>query len=235
MRRLLLATLILLLGADGAAAKDVAAAYPQSLTFAVSRKGEAIGTHSMRFIDEGDRRTVTTTIDLAVKAAGLNIYRYVHNSRETWQGERLQSLNSQTDDNGTLYKVRINRDGEMLRVDREARKPVIKSIAFDQWMPAETSSASETLPGNMMPTSLWHPRLTSQSVLINTQFGTSSRFQVSKIGRESIRTRSGSIEATRYRYAGEIRFDQWFDDRGRWVKASFTAPDGSIIDYTLQE
>ena len=29
--------------------------------------------------------------------------------------------------------------------------------------------------------------------------------------------------------------DQWFDDRGRWVKASFKAFDGSEIEYILQE
>jgi hypothetical protein len=29
--------------------------------------------------------------------------------------------------------------------------------------------------------------------------------------------------------------DQWFDDRGRWVKAAFKAFDGSEIEYILQE
>jgi hypothetical protein len=27
--------------------------------------------------------------------------------------------------------------------------------------------------------------------------------------------------------------DQWFDDAGRWVKNSFTASDGSTIEYVL--
>jgi hypothetical protein len=56
------------------------------------------------------------------------------------------------------------------------------------------------------------------------------------MGREPVKTATGAtIEATRYHYTGDIRMDQWFDDRGRWVKGMFAAPDGSTIDYVLQE
>ena len=54
--------------------------------------------------------------------------------------------------------------------------------------------------------------------------------------REAVTTASGAtVQATRYRYTGELRMDQWFDDRGRWVKAAFPAFDGSMIEYILQE
>jgi hypothetical protein len=37
-------------------------------------------------------------------------------------------------------------------------------------------------------------------------------------------------------YAHAVRYmDQWFDERGRWVKGTFTAFDGSTIEYILQE
>ena len=29
--------------------------------------------------------------------------------------------------------------------------------------------------------------------------------------------------------------EQWFDDKGRWVKGVFAAFDGSMIEYILQE
>ena len=54
------------------------------------------------------------------------------------------------------------------------------------------------------------------------------------LGRETIRTASSSIDATRYRYTGDLVMDQWFDDAGRWVKTSFTASDGSTVEYVLK-
>ncbi len=50
-----------------------------------------------------------------------------------------------------------------------------------------------------------------------------------------IRTVTGSLAATRYDYTRDLQMSQWFDDRDRWVKSTFNAPDGSVIEYTLQE
>jgi hypothetical protein len=73
-------------------------------------------------------------------------------------------------------------------------------------------------------------------VLLNTQYGTPSHTKITPMGRETIKTVSGAtVQATRYRYTGDLRMDQWFDDRGRWVRASFPAFDGSTIEYILQE
>ena len=234
MRRTLV-VLACLLGAEGAQATDIAATAPQSLTFTATRNGQQLGTHTVRIVDQGGRRMVTTQIDLSLKAAGLTVYRYVHNSTEEWQGERLQSLASVTNDNGTQHKVHVRRHGDALRVEREQRLPVIKSASVEQVMPAETRSAVETQPGTMLPTALWSPKIANQSRLLNTQHGMPSQIQVTRLGRETVRTSKGSVEATRYRFSGDLKFDQWFDDRGRWVKAVFTAPDNSTIEYTLQE
>jgi len=69
---------------------------------------------------------------------------------------------------------------------------------------------------------------------VNTQTGTQARVRVSDLGRETIRTANTSIDATRYRVTGDVAMDQWFDDASRWVKTSFTASDGSTIEYVLQ-
>ena len=224
-----------MLGADGAAGQNMAAAAPQALSFTATRNGQVLGTHTVRITDEGSRLRVVNSIDLNLKAVGVTVYRYVHHSTELWQGDRLQSLSARTEDNGAVYKVEVARQGEALRVNREERKPVIKAASLEQVLPAETRSASETLPGNMLPTALWNPKIATQSALLNAQLGKPSQIQVSKIGRGTVRTSSRTVEATQYRYTGDLRFDQWFDERGRWVKAVFTAPDGSLIDYTLQE
>lgn len=235
MRVLVVAMMTLLLGAESAAGEQVASAAQQSLTFAATRNGQPIGTHTIRIVDQGDLRTVTNDIRLDLKAMGLTVYRYVHNSTELWRGDRVQAIHATTEDNGTVYKVRVTRQGDALRVDREERKPIIKAASMEQFLPAETRSASEIQPGSMLPTALWSPKIASQSSLLNIQLGTPSRVQVNLVGRETVRTSRNAVEATRFRFSGDLRFDQWFDDRGRWVKAVFIAPDNSTIEYTLQE
>src|SRR5688572_9060618 len=105
-------TMALLLAPEGAAAEDMAALAPQSLTFTASRNGETLGTHTVRIAREGGRLTVVNNIELALKAMGVTIYRYNHHSTELWQGTQLQSLNARTDDNGSTYKVQVNRQGD---------------------------------------------------------------------------------------------------------------------------
>jgi hypothetical protein len=94
----------------------------------------------------------------------------------------------------------------------------------------------ELLPPSTLPTSNWNMGQVGQSVLLNTQYGTQSHATITPMGREPVKTASGgTVEATRYHYTGDLRMDQWFDDRGRWVKAAFPAFDGSTIEYILQE
>ena len=71
--------------------------------------------------------------------------------------------------------------------------------------------------------------------MLNSQNGALSKVQITSKGRETIKTANGTLQATRYSYSGDVLMDQWFDDRGRWVKSSFKASDGSTIEYILQE
>ena len=95
----------------------------------------------------------------------------------------------------------------------------------------------ETLPANILPTSHWNIAPGQADPSCSTPSTAPSRHvQITPMGREPVKTASGAtIEATRYHYTGDIRMDQWFDDRGRWVKGTFAASDGSTIEYILQE
>jgi hypothetical protein len=211
--------------------------YGKSLDFSVFRNGQQIGRHTLSFQHEGGNRTVTVSVNFAVKALGLVAYRYTHNAKEVWSGSALQSLASTTDDNGRKFAVRIQRGANGLMVERVSPPNTMPVSAADQGtvvMPPEIKH--EVQPFSMLPTSNWNMGQVAQSVLLNTQYGIPFHTQIKEMGREPIRTASGAtIEATRYHYTGDLRMDQWFDSRGRWVKASFPAPDGSVIEYVLQE
>jgi hypothetical protein len=214
MYRLVAALLLAVVGPITASgAQDLP--YGPTLTFAVYRNGEAIGRHSLAFQHSGSNLTVATSIDFAVKVLGLTAYRYTHRAQEVWSGEAFQSVASQTDDNGKKFSVRAQKTAAGLDVRRNAEH--------------------EVMPAGLLPTSHWNVRQVGQSNLLNTQDGTRAQVQITPLGREKVKTASGWIDATHYRYTGDVAKDQWFDDRGRWVKTTFKASDGSTIEYILQE
>lgn len=217
MRRVILAMLLLAgMPAGAFATNDLA--YGPALSFAAVRNGQTIGHHGLTFRRDGAQLTVSTSIELAVKFMGFTAYRYTHRAQEVWSGDVFQSLAAETDDNGKKFSVRIGRGAAHLDVERKVR--------------AETLRAS--LPLQLLPSSHWNVRQVRQSALVNTQDGTEARIRVSILGRETIATATARIDATRYRYEGDIKMDQWFDDSGRLVKMSFVASDGSTVEYIQQ-
>jgi hypothetical protein len=177
---------------------------------------------------------VSTTIDFSVKAMGMTVYRYAHRGNEVWKGSTLQSIDTKTDDNGKQFTMRAQHNGKGLAVERTGSDTAFGTSVNDQGLkPSET--VRETLPAGVLPSTHWNLSQVKQSVLLNTQYGTPSKVKIVDLGRETIKTASKSIQATHYRYSGDITLDQWFDDKGRWVKAAFKAFDGSEIEYILQE
>ncbi|MBS0541581.1 MAG: hypothetical protein JSR47_22640 [Proteobacteria bacterium] len=216
------------------ATDGAAAAYGSSLVFAAYRNGQPIGTHALAFQADGDEVKVATTIDFAVKALGLVVYRYRHRCQEIQAHGRLRSLSSQTSDDGAEYAVEARQEGGGLTVQRREPQSVVKTSTGDEAL-RQPGWIRESRPANLLPTTHWNIEQTRRSAILNSQTGKVQHMTVSQLGRETIKTAKGSLTATRYAYAGEIPMQQWFDDRGRWVKSTFQAFDGSTIEYILQE
>ena len=189
--------------------------YGPTLSFAVYRNGEPIGRHTLTFQRNGPELSVSVAVDFAVKMMGFTAYRYSHRAQEVWNGSAFQSLAAQTDDNGKKYTVQAQRKPAGIEVERNAQR--------------------DTMAAGVLPSSHWNFSQIGQSSLLNTQSGEQSRVQVTALGKQTVKTATGSIAATHYRYSGDVKMDQWFDDRGRWVKTTFKASDGSSIEYILQE
>jgi hypothetical protein len=235
MRGLVLAAMVAATATPGAASAADELPYGPALSFVAYRNGQEIGRHTLTFVQHGSEVIVSISIDFTVKALGLVTYRYTHRSTEVWNGNKFMSLSSQTDDNGKHYKVNIKRNAVAFDVERFAELEVTQaSAAFEGFRPAATV-VWEVAPAQALPSTQWNVRQVEQRILLNPQYGTTAHIEVVPLGRETIRTATGSLQATHYRYSGDIRMDQWFDDRGRWVKGAFVAFDGSKIDYVLQE
>src|ERR1700756_3553073 len=75
------------------------------LEFRVTRKDATIGTHELTFERSGDGLVVRVAVDLVVKFGPLPLYRYVHRATETWQGSTVVSIEAETNDDGTRFRV----------------------------------------------------------------------------------------------------------------------------------
>lgn len=213
LRLLPLLALLIAGAATASAAQDLP--YGNSQSFAVFRNGEQIGHHTLSFQHSGPNVTVATNIDFAVKLLGITAYRYSHRAQEMWAGDTFQYVATQTDDNGKKFSVKAQRTPNGISVER--------------------TGGQQMLPPDVLPSTHWNIRQVKQQILLNTQDGTEAKVQVSEVGREKIKTLKGWLDATRFRYTGDVTKDQWFDDRGRWVKTTFKASDGSTIEYVLEE
>ena len=120
MRRLALALILVAAGATTTVAADDFP-YGNTHSFAVYRNGQQIGSHTLAFQGTGQQRAVTTSIDFAVKALGLTVYRYSHRGNEVWNGSMLQSIDTKTDDNGKQFTMRARHDGNRLAVEPDER------------------------------------------------------------------------------------------------------------------
>ena len=213
--RLFLLSVLLTVSSAVVASAAGALPYGSSLSFVAYRNGEPIGRHTVTFDRDGNELRVSTSIDLAVRFMGFTAYRYTHRAQEVWSGGALVSLASTTDDNGAKHNVTAIRAANDITVTHDGKTTV--------------------LPSRTLPSSHWNIEQVRQSMLLNTQKGTEAKVNISQGPRENVKTSSGFVPATRYSYTGDVVMNQWFDDRGRWVKTSFKASDGSTIEYVLQE
>lgn len=198
---------LLLLGECAAAAQPTTT----NLQFAIMRKGEQIGTHSIELRQAGAETTVNSATNVLVKVLFVTAYRYEHTSTERWVGGRLVSLNSVTDDNGTKHKLDLGSKGSGLLVEVDGRSThVDKSI---------------------VPTSLWNPAIIRQSIALDAVSGKVMPITVVDDGMETVTPQAQP--AHHFTINGSFKQDVWYDEQGRLVHAQFLGSDGSIISYVL--
>lgn len=183
--------------------------------FQVLRNGSPIGHHRVSVRNDGLLSEVEIDIELRVKAAGfLTVYRYLHRSREVWQGERLISLQSTTDNDGRAEYLNARAGPDGLQVDGSRYKGL--------------------LPADTMPTSYWRPDFVRRATIMDSQNGRRLDLIIRPQQYELASAARDEVPALRYDLKGEVELTLWYGRDGRWVKTAFTARDGSQIEYLLQ-
>ena len=168
----------------------------------------------MTFRSDGDRLMVETRVEITVKVLFVTAFRLRHEAKEVWQSDRLVSVESTTDDNGTLLRVSGNAVADGFRITGEDG-PFLASAHL------LTSNA------------LWDSRIVRESRLIDVQHGGEIGLVTRQLGDEQVETARGSVRAARHHmitpyYAGSV----FYDSEGRWVKGLLELK-GERVEYAL--
>jgi hypothetical protein len=213
--------IVALAAALGLAAGQAASAVSTSgggdgrLSFTVTRNGEPIGTQVYRIDRQGNRVVVDVNTKIDFRLLWIPIYRFRHESREIWDGDRLVRMISNTNDNGNPVTLDVRADGRVLKVGSEDGQVEVDSKA--------------------VPASLWNSLVVERHSLLDTVKGTIMATKATVLGDEVLTIGGRKIDAKRYRITGDYSRDLWYDSHdGSLVRVLFEASDGSEVEFVLK-
>lgn len=192
--------------------EQVVGLYGEDVVFDVYRNDNRIGSHTVSFAGKDDHLVVTANLRLRVNVLFFTAYRLDYWAHEEWRDGRLLALKAETNDNGKQRRVEARNTDAGFLIESAGRV-----TELDSWI---------------FPTNHWNRAQVQTDRILNSITGRPADVVVHDRGLESVATAHGDIQARRFEYTGDLRDTHvWYDRRGRWVKMSFKAKDGSWIEY----
>jgi len=181
--------------------------------FKVFLDGDPIGYHHYQVRREGTQKVVESNARFDVKFLFVNVYSYLHDTTEVWQGNCLTQIDARTDDNGDDYFVR-------------------GSLTRDAFALA-THDGTASLPTCVMTFSYWNPDFLGQTQLLNAQTGEYLPVRISAQGTDTMSVNGRLVECNRYRLtAREVDITLWYESAsGQWAALESKTPGGHVVRY----
>ena len=191
-------------------------AVTQTLNFTVYRDDVPIGYHSFNFRPQGEQLEVEIDVDLEVKLMFVTAFKFTHFASELWEGGRLVHMESESDDDGSPYKVNVRRQGDGMLV--------------------EVNGEKKLAPGNILPSNLWNRAILTEDKILHPVVGRVLPLQVTQLGQRDVEISGEVVSADGFKIDGGGQFQRelWYGPDGRLVEVGFNASrDGSRITYRL--
>jgi len=182
----------------------------ETVSFQVLRNGSQIGTHVFSFERNADDINVTVTINIDFKLAFITLYRFVHEGHEVWRHDRLVSMETTTNDDGTKHHLSVNAGGETFRIAIDGREFEAPRMAL---------------------ASLWRGDYPADGMMLDPVDGTLLKVRSRLVGDEKIAATEGGIGVRHFELRGDLVRDIWLDSSGMLLRQLFPADDGSQIEY----
>jgi len=190
------------LNAGAALAATLPVPQANRLGFDVWLGSRKLGTHDLVFHPQPDGLLVEVAVDLAYRIGPMTLFHYTHAAHERWQGGQVENLSTQTNENGTHYRV-------------EARREAGGLIVQPQGHP------SYTAPPDALPATHWnHHEL--DGPWINTQNGELLHPQIAPQGMAMVEAADGkTLRVRKFALTGPVKLNLWYDEAQEWAGLSF--------------
>ncbi len=215
MARLMLRMAALLLAAVGGIATALAGEVPKGVyIYTVLRNGDPIGQQRLELVGDGERLRVLSHMTLDVNFLGMNLYGFEQQVEEVHEGNKIVSLTSDADDDGTDKKVNLKLDGSRLKGDYNGDTP---------------RNVDPTLKTSLF----WDKPAIGTGRILDLLRAKVRDVTVTDLGAETLKLPAGKIEAHHLRVAGEMDRDLWYDADGILIAGQLKAKDGSTVRQEL--
>ncbi|MCB5945324.1 DUF6134 family protein [Acidocella sp. KAb 2-4] len=187
-----------------ALAEDLPVPPSGEIAFKVLRNGTPIGEHHINFTRCGDALRAEINADMAVKLAGITVFRYQAQAVECWQGGAFQTLDSQVNHNGTKLEVHA--------------QPITGGYAIQS-----TKAGDYTYTGQppMLPMTYWNKAMLN-AMILNVETGRHYPAIVNSPGWNYLPTAEGGrLLAQRFDITGKLHLSLWYDQSGQWAGLEF--------------
>ena len=176
-----------------------------------------IGYHRFSLSANGEQKILNSQAQFEVKFLFIRAYVYEHNASERWSGNCLQTISSQTNDNGERYAV--------------------NGVAREQEFELTTQQGREQLPPCVMSFAYWNPSFLQRDRLLNPQTGEFVAVEVSALGQEQFRAGSETVLAERYRLVTQGQtITVWYSaEDHHWLGLESLIEDKYRLRYELRD
>jgi hypothetical protein len=185
--------------------------YGSVATYDIVRNGEPVGQHRITFSRDGDKLRVNSQSTIDISVLFIPAYRFQYAARSIWEDGILAELEATTEDDGEKYRVKAIRRGDQL------------------WI--EGPAGGMEAPTRLGVSEHWSRSFLDTGKQLNTIKGTLDQIRVDRLPPALVPLAQGHGMANRFRIDGDIQFETWYDDSGRWLGMRFAAKDESIIEY----
>lgn len=198
---------------------QIASLYTSPTSYRIMRKGKRIGTHSIQVekstINSAELIAVSVKSRIKVTVLKVPVFTFNYQATEIWEDGALQKVEAETTENSKKTKVSAVRQGTEFVLQQNDK--------------------SETASGLEYSSNHWNSAVLTATSLFNTLTGKKNIVELEKLGVSQLDLPAGSIEATHFRYSGNLQAEVWYDNDGRWVQLRFEGNDGSVIFYQLEK
>jgi hypothetical protein len=150
--------------------------------------------------------------DFDVRILFFTVYRYRHRNEEVWRDGCLALIESHTDDNGKISRVRGRRSASEFAV--------------------ETTASRQSLEGCVWTFAYWDERFLDRAKLLNPQTGAHEAVRATLVGIETTLANGSPTEARRYLLEGEgFRIELWYSLEGDWLGLESRTGNGGLLRF----